>query len=118
MADRMSALASLAAGDIFHAQANDGASLVCLVTSVTDVAINARTVTTQYCLSFDRQAGIANWGDGICFIDSMAPLPAEILDVLLGLDQRYRLGVSCPKLSASEIQALLFVGPFFRSQPA
>ena len=57
MADRETALRSLTVGDVFHARSPNRASLVCLVTSVSDSTIYARRITTQDELEFDRQTG-------------------------------------------------------------
>src|SRR4051812_33722470 len=93
MRDRKELLGNLAIGDIFHANSPNGASLICLVVSVTESTIHARTVTTQTQLEFDRQTGVAVWGDDQvpCTIDSTAPLPVEIHNVMLGLDRKSRL---------------------------
>ena len=58
MTDRETALRSLAMGDIFHGRSPNGASLVCLITSVNDSTIYARRITTQDDLKFDRRTGI------------------------------------------------------------
>src|SRR6266481_834231 len=93
MDDRWTALGSLAVGDIFHAESPNGASLICLVMSVTETAIRARTVTTQLHLEFDRLTGVAEWGDQQvpCTIDSIAPLPSKTHHVMLGIDRKFRL---------------------------
>ena len=109
-------ITDLAVGDIFHATAENDARLICLVTSITQMVIHARTVTTQYSLEFDRQSGIGQWGKGTSVIDSMAPLPPDIRDALLGLDQRYRRGDD-PKLLDAEKKALLFVASFYPANP-
>lgn len=116
MAERAAAFRNLVLGDIFHAEGDNGASLICLVTTVTDTTIQGRTVTTQYSLDFDRQTGIGKWGEGTCVIDSIAPLPAEIRDALLGLDRRYAAGGD-PKLLDTEKRALVFVGSFYAANP-
>ena len=87
--DRKDQLARLVVGDIFHANTPVGASLICLVVSVTESTIHARTVTTQMQTEFDRQTGEGVWGDDRipCTIDSTAPLPVEVHNVLLGLDE-------------------------------
>ena len=91
MIDRELSLSNLAEGDIFHGECPNGASLICLVTSVSENIIEARTVTTQLHFQFDRKTGIAKWGDEpvICTIDSVAPLPMEIHNVMLGLDRKF-----------------------------
>ena len=54
---RSKALRSLTVDDIFHADSPNGASLICLVTSITDATIHAWTVTTQLGLAFNRITG-------------------------------------------------------------
>ena len=90
MANRGAALNSLAVGDIFHAESPNAASLICLVLAVTETTIQARTMTHQIHLEFDRQTGVAEWGDDRvpCVVDSVAPLPADIHNVMLGLDRK------------------------------
>jgi hypothetical protein len=114
--DRRTALVALAKGDIFHAMTPNGASFICLVTSVANSQICARRVTTQEQLAFDRVAGIADVGDGsvACTIDSVAPLPVDIREVVLQLDRRYGAGDD-PRLRREEIDALLFVGRFYQA---
>jgi hypothetical protein len=119
MADRKTALGKLAVGDIFHAESPNGASLICLVTSVTETTIQARTVTTQRHLEFDRQTGIAEYGDEpiICTVDSTAPLPVEIHNVMLGIDRKFRLEQDPErlKLNDAEKRALVFVDSHYSS---
>jgi hypothetical protein len=112
MADRRAALDNLAVGDIFHAESPNGASLICLVVAVTKATIQARTVTTQEHLEFNRQTGIAEWGDEpvLCTVDSVAPLPADIYNVMLGIDRKFRREHESErlKLSDAEKRALLY----------
>lgn len=124
MIDRELSLSNLAEGDIFHGECPNGASLICLVTSVSENIIEARTVTTQLHFQFDRKTGIAKWGDEpvICTIDSVAPLPMEIYNVMLGLDRKFRQEDDPDdpdqfKLSDAEKRALLFVASFYPSNP-
>jgi hypothetical protein len=116
MTDRRTAISSLTIGDLFHAEGDNGAKLICLVTGVIEKTVEARTVTSQIWLEFDRRTGIGKRGNGTCEIDSIAPLPIEIRDVLLGLDQRYVRGED-PKLLDTEKRALLFVGSFYAANP-
>ena len=121
MAERADAIEKLTVGDIFHAESPNGASLICLVTSVTKATILARTVTTQRNYEFDRQTGIAESGAERvpCTIDSVARLPAAMHDALLELDRRYRLG-SDPdrfRLLEAEKRALVFVSSFYPENP-
>jgi len=121
MPDREKALRNLAAGDIFHARSPNGASLVCLVTSVSDSKVCARRITTQEDLEFDRQSGI-ELGPIRSRIDSVAPLPTDIHNIFLEMDRRngeisrdikngFRLEDDPEriKLTADEKRALLFL---------
>src|SRR5258708_3197311 len=121
--DRKDQLARLVVGDIFHAHPSspEGASLICLVVSVTESTIHARTVTTQMQTEFDRQTGEGVWGDDRvpCTIDSTAPVPVEVHNVMLGLDRKNRLE-RIPerfKLNDVEIKALLFLDAHYSSDP-
>jgi hypothetical protein len=92
MADRKKLVADLDVGDIFQAEYPNGAKCICLVLSVDDAAIKARRVTSQENLEFDRQSGLekADNGEPLAVINSVAPLPTEIHNVFLALDQKYR----------------------------
>jgi|SRR5215813_12065725 len=119
MTDRETALRKLAVGDIFHGECSNAASLICLVTSVTETTIHARRVTTQEDLVFDRQVGIVLCDDGTHgdgSIDSVAPLPPEMHDVFLGMDLRYGRGDD-PKLTEAEKRALYFIADFYPANP-
>ena len=119
MADRGAALNDLTVGDVFHAESPNGASLICLVMAVTKTTIQARTVTTQTHLEFDRQTGIAEWGDERvpCVVDSVAPLPVDIHNVMLGIDRKFRLEQDSErlKLNDAEKRALIFVESHYSS---
>ena len=114
--DRSSALMALGDGDIFHATTPNGASYICLVTSVANNEIYARRVTTQEKLVFDRAAGVAEIGQGPvpCTIDSIAQLPAELREVLLKFDLRYGAGDDS-RLREEEINALRLAGRFYQA---
>jgi hypothetical protein len=119
MIDWTTALGRLLVGDIFHAKCLNGASLICLVETVTDDRILARRVTTQDNVEFDRSTGTALGNDAPCTIDSIAPLPVEIHNIMLGLDRKMRLQ-SDPekfKLNKEEIQAIHFVNAYYPSNP-
>ena len=116
MRDRTDALRTLGIGDIFHGEGSNGASLLCLVTGVTETTIEARTMTSQYALEFDRRTGTCVWGKGAGTIDSIALLPDEIRDALLGLDRRYRVGDDAT-LSDREKRALIYVASFYPANP-
>ncbi len=89
MTDRETALRRLGVGDLFHGRSpTNRASLICLVTSLSDSTIFARRVTTQEDLQFDRKTGIKR-GDVPSRIDCVAPYPPDIYDAILALDRRY-----------------------------
>jgi hypothetical protein len=112
MADRKTMLSKLVVGDIFQADGPNGACLPCLIYAVTATIIKARAVTTQAHYEFNRETGIGNWRGGIPItINSIAPLPVEIHNIILGMDRKYRLlyGMERAKLTDDEIRALLFL---------
>ena len=117
MADRSTQLRSLNGGDIFHAECPNGASLICLVLSVDDSTIRARRVTTQEHLEFDRTTGATNDGDRRtpCVINSIAPVPPQIHEVLLGMDRKSgsERDPERLKLTEDEKKALVFVGTHY-----
>jgi hypothetical protein len=120
MADLKTFLAKLDVGDIFHAVAPNGASLICLVVSVNEATLRVRRITSQDDLVFDRQTGLTQEGD---VIDSVAPLPAEIHNAFLDLDRKYgavagqkdifETNPDYFKLTEVEKKALKFVGPYY-----
>lgn len=102
--DRRTLFRNLMVGDIFHATTPYAASLICLTTGVTEKTIQARTITHQMHLEFDRETGVAEWigaldwpGEGMsdepvrCTIDSVAPLPIDIHNLMLLIDRKSRL---------------------------
>jgi len=113
------ALRSIAVGDIFHGTCPNGASLICLVISVTEATIHARRVTTQEDIEFDRELGVERSGDGrvLATIDSVAPLPADIHEVMLGLDRRYRFGHGLERLKLTDVEkrAFSFIHDYYPS---
>jgi hypothetical protein len=128
--DRVAALRNIAVGDIFHAEASNGASLICLTMSVSEKTIQARNVATQIIYDFDRTTGHADWyvyGTRYdCTVDSVAPLPSDIHRIMLDLDRKhreneYRLAENpdwtpSPEQShftKDEIRGLLFVDKFY-----
>jgi hypothetical protein len=88
MTDRENALRKLAVRDIFHARSPDGASLVCLVTSVDDGTIYARRIHTQDDVRFDRTTGL-RMPSARTRIDCVTPFPPEIHDIFLEMDRKY-----------------------------
>ena len=87
MDDREAVLRGLGVGDIFHARSPNGASMVCLVTAVTDTTIFARRIHTQDDHQFDRPTGI-ELGEQNGRIDCVVPLPSEAHDVLTAMDKK------------------------------
>jgi hypothetical protein len=81
--------------------------------------IQARTVTSGEHFESDRQTGVAQWVDEAtsCAIDSIAPLPVDIRNVILGLDRKYRLEQDPrrARLNDAEKQALVYVGTHYPS---
>ena len=119
MTDRKILLGRLMVGDLFHATGPTGASLICLTVAITPTTIQARRITTQETLKFDRQTGV-ECDDRPSRIDSIAPLPPPILNTLLELDRRYGLQQSPEqgRLTDSEIHALgTYAGPHYASNP-
>jgi hypothetical protein len=131
VADRYRALKKIVVGDIFHAGAANGASLICLAMSVTETVIQARNVATQIIYDFNRQTGVADWyifsEHYICTIDSVAPLPADIHEIMLSIDRKGREseyreaedpdGPGQYALTDEERRGLLFVGYFYPAFP-
>lgn len=117
MADRSSKLSRLVPGDIFHAECPNGASLICLVEAVSNGKIEARRVTTQDHVTFELSNGLSlpDNGEARCTINSIAPLPVDIHNVMLGLDRKMRLQFD--KLDRAEKDALRFVADFYPANP-
>jgi len=104
--------------DIFHAESQNGASLICIVVGVDSRKIYARRITTQENCIFDRETGLADAapGESEAIIKSVSPLPIEIYQTMIGLDRRYRLGgksLGDAKLTDNEKKALLFIDEFY-----
>jgi hypothetical protein len=112
MHSRRSALANVEVDDMIHAEGSNGGSFICLVTGVTNTHIQARTVTHQICLQFDVELGVA-YVPGhsiVCTINSTEPLPSDVYDALLGIDERYRTSTDPDRARLSEVErrALIF----------
>ena len=89
MADRERKLRKLAAGNVFHGRSPNRASLVCVVTAVDENTIYARRIHTQESLQFDRKTGIERGGVP-SKIDCVAPLPSDIHNLFVEMDQKYQ----------------------------
>jgi hypothetical protein len=129
MLDREVLIGNLNVGDIFHAEYSNGASCICLVLSVNDRTIEARRVTSQENLKFDRHTGIekANDRQALAVINSVAPLPPEIHSTFLALDEKYgavhgrrevfERNPEYYKLTDAEKKAFRFVDFHYSSNP-
>ena len=128
MTQRQVALKNIAVGDIFHGRPKGTASVICLALQVGEKTIFARRITTQSVHEFDRTTGVENAHSNPVIIDSVAPLPTDIRDILLGLDRKYReseyryandpnwqMPEDEAKLTKEEIRALLFVGKHYEA---
>lgn len=127
MTDRVSALRSLGLGDIFHARSPNGASLVCLVTAVSETTIFARGITTQDDVQFDRHTG-SEPESAQSRIDCVVPFSPEIHAVFLDMDRKYQEfrrmyengsppDIEQYKLTDPEKRALLFIAAHVSSNP-
>ncbi len=129
--DGKALLRNLIAGDVFHASGPGGASLVGLITAVTETT-EARTVTHQMHLQFDRETGGAEWNAakqwpgkghadewGRSTIDSVAPLPVDAHKVMQFVDRKFRLAHLWDDvaLSDAEKHAFAFVDSRDREHP-
>jgi hypothetical protein len=121
VSDWPAVLNHLSVGDIFHASCPNGASLICLIEAVTQRSLQTRTVTHQIKLEFDLTTGSTLEASGAapCTIDSVARLPADIHNVILGLDQKMRLEPDILKhrLSDDEKRALIFIASHYPANP-
>lgn len=128
MSDRAELVGRLSPGDIFHANSPaTGASLICLALSVSDAHVHAKTVTTQVHFDFDRTTGIAISREmrNRCTIDSVAPLPSDVHEVMLEIDKKFTHGpdfdfdanLEKMKLTEREIKAFVFVSEFYPANP-
>ena len=91
MITRASAIRQLGEGDLFHAEHEAGPTRICVVTSVTETTVVARSTTVQEIIEFDRSTGVAV-PPFYFVITSVAALPQDIHDTFLGLDRKYREG--------------------------
>src|ERR1051326_8424505 len=130
MTSRHAALKNIAVGYIFHGRPNGTSSFICLTLQVREKSIFARRITTQSVHEFDRSTGVEKVDNNPVVIDSVAPLPDDIRDLLLGLDEKYREGeyhraeepdwempADKAKLTKNEIRALLFVSKHYEKNP-
>lgn len=131
MTEREAALNRIAVGNIFHAgiQLGEGPSYVCLTLQVRESKIFARRMTTQSVHWFDRASGV-EIDDERVVVNSVATLPEDIHQIMLGLDRKYRedelryaedpdwvMPDEETKLTAEQKRALLFIGKFYRDHP-
>jgi hypothetical protein len=110
-------LARLKEGDFFHAECENGARAICLVTSADSDRLNARVITIQLDLTFDSRTGLGNSSteDYPCRVNSIRPVPKHISDAFHDIDRKYRLQ-SAPegsRLLKHEIAALRFAAKHY-----
>jgi|GEM_PF-1144933 hypothetical protein len=120
MPDREALIRNIKVGDIFYATCPNGASLLCQAKATGETAIHAqRLFMSDVTFEFNRTTGIAGSGRVPCRIDSVVPLPPDILQVLLALDHRHRTSTEPgrAKLTDAEKRALLFICNFYRENP-
>ena len=118
MTNRSESIRDIKEGDIFHAVAPNGASLVCQALTVSDATIEAqRMFMPGEIYRFDRTTGVDDREGIPGKIDSVATLPDDIRNVLLKLDHRNRTSNApgSAKLSEPEKKALLFIYDHYRS---
>jgi hypothetical protein len=129
MTNREAALQTIAVGDIFHASGTNGASFICLALQVREDAVFARRITTQSVHWFDRTTGLDQDNPKIV-IDSVAPLPEDIREIMLSIDLLFR-EAECRSAeepdweppenhfhqNKDQIRALLFIAKFYAAHP-
>jgi hypothetical protein len=105
------AIGNLTVGDIFHAASPNGERWICLVTSVTETTVQARSAVNDLLFEFDRQTGtgFAMWRDRKtpCAIYAMDPLPEDIHNIILEMDRKSRLVEQNPRLGKDETKPWL-----------
>ena len=115
-----SVLSRLSVGDIFHAACPNGASFICLVETIANDRIVSRRITTQESVDFELTTGLTLPAseEARCAIDSIAPVPVAVHNVLLGLERKMRLcrGEKV-RLNEEEKEALKFVADFYPANP-
>jgi hypothetical protein len=107
-------------GDIFHATCPNGASFICLVETIAGDRIGSRRITTQESVDFELTTGLTLPASEQprCTIDSIAPVPVAIHNVLLGLERKMRLcRGEMVRLNEEEKEALKFVADFYPANP-
>ena len=127
MTEREAALRRIAVGDIFHAslRPDGGPSYICLTLQVHEDRIFARRTTIQSVHWFDRKTG-AEIDDDTVAINSVEPLPEDIREIVLGLDQKYREDEyrraedpnwappeGSSRLTPDQRRAILFIADFY-----
>ncbi|HYD05058.1 MAG TPA: hypothetical protein VEC60_04995 [Reyranella sp.] len=120
-------MASSSQDDVEHGPRPLPASNVdpCLALQVHDNAIFARRMSTQSVHWFDRATGV-ELDDGQIVIDSVAPLPDDIHEIMLSIDRLFREAeyrhAEEPDWeppedhfhhSKNQIRALLFIADFY-----
>jgi CRISPR/Cas system CSM-associated protein Csm5 (group 7 of RAMP superfamily) len=131
MTQREARLRRIAVGDLFHGRPRRGtASFICLALQVHEKTIFARRITTQSVHEFNRATGVEIDDRNPIIINSVATLPHDIREILLGLDRKYReseyryaedpdweMQAEDAKLTKDEVRALLAAGKMHDDNP-
>jgi hypothetical protein len=111
--------ADLEPGDFLHAECENGARAICLVTSISGDIVEARVITIQLDLRFNASTGTGNSvsGDYPCKVNSTRPVAKDISDTFHGIDRKYRLqnAPEGSRLLEHEIAALRFADKHYYS---
>jgi hypothetical protein len=131
MTGREARLRKISVGDMFHAclRSDNGPSYICLALQVREDRIFARRMTTQSVHWFDRATG-AEIDDDRVVIASVEPLPEDIREIMLALDQKYREDEyrwaedpdweppeGSSRLTPEQRRAILFIAKFYPAHP-
>ncbi len=117
---RQAALDAVKVGDVVFGIAGNGQEKLMLVYKADQQSIFTRHVTSQTRVEFGRDGKSRQVTDGgSCTIVSVASLPPEDHETVLGLDQKMRTAKKYPEavLSRAEVEFLLRHDRFFKANP-
>lgn len=110
----------LIAGDVIFAVSPNGATVIGLISHTDTNYLYGRNVTTQMRFVFSKSTGIESpESEIIGRIASIAPLPAFIYSIVLGMDRKFRISISSERLflDEDERKALLFLDDYYIRNP-